>query len=78
MCVRLFCDGSRGLWAVQPLLRTNVSRSDRPMEMLRTVSPMPCMPRYAMGWVPPLHPLSCAPPNTATARKTLARVQARA
>ena len=45
MCVRLPCVGSRGLWAVQPLFLTNVSRSDRPLEMLRTLSWVPWMPK---------------------------------
>jgi hypothetical protein len=61
MWVRLPCAGSGGFWAVQPLFLTNRSRSDRPVEMFRTGSLRPCSPMYAMGWVPPLHPLSCPP-----------------
>ena len=53
--------GSGGFCGVQPLFRTNVSRSDRPAEMLSTGSPMPWSPMYAIGWVPPLHPLSFPP-----------------
>lgn len=49
MCVRLPDDGSGGLCAVQPLFRTNVSRSARPEEMGRTLSLMPWSPMYAMG-----------------------------
>lgn len=49
MWVRLPEAGSRGLCAVQPLLRTNVSGNDRPEEMLSTESVMPCRPKYAMG-----------------------------
>ena len=45
MCVRLPCAGSGGFWAVQPLFRTNVSRNDRPLEMFRTLSWMPWMPK---------------------------------
>ncbi len=43
--VRLPLAGSGGLCAVQPLARTNVSRSDRPREMSRTLSWVPWMPR---------------------------------
>jgi hypothetical protein len=76
MCVRLPTAGSRGLCAAQPLLRTNVSRNERPAEMLRTLSEMPWMPKYAIGWVPPLQPLICAPEKAATARNTVARAHA--
>jgi hypothetical protein len=61
MCVRLPCLGSGGLCAVQPLFLTNVSRIVRPPAMERTLSLSPWIPRYAMGWVPPPHPLSCPP-----------------
>jgi hypothetical protein len=45
MCVRLPCLGSGGLCAVHPLARTNVSRIDRPLEMFRTLSCVPWMPK---------------------------------
>ncbi len=76
LCVRLPCAGSGGFWAVQPLFLTNRSRRDRPPEMLSTPSLMPWMPMYAMGWLPPLHPLSTPPDWTATARNTFARAHA--
>jgi hypothetical protein len=72
----LDAERSGGFCAVQPLLRTNLSRSARPCAMPSTVSPRPCNPMYATGSVPPLHPLSCAPEKTATARKTVGREQA--
>ncbi|WP_281898962.1 hypothetical protein [Phytohabitans aurantiacus] len=46
---------------MQPLFLTNLSRRERPAEMLSTPSAMPWAPKYAIGWVPPLHPLICAP-----------------
>ena len=61
MWVRLPCAGSGGFCAVQPLFLTNVSRSDRPLEMFSTLSWMPWMPKYPMGCVPPLQPLRLAP-----------------
>ncbi len=74
--MRLPGAGSGGFWAVQPLFLTNRSRSDRPAAMFSTGSRSPCSPMYAIGWVPPLHPLSWPPEQTATARKTVARAQA--
>lgn len=78
MWVKVFRAGSRGLCAVQPLFRTNVSRRDRPEEMFSTLSWVPWMPKYGTGWVPPLQPLSWAPESTATARTTVGRAQATA
>jgi hypothetical protein len=46
---------------VQPLLLTNLSRIDRPPEMLSTLSLSPWACMYAMGCVPPLHPLITPP-----------------
>ncbi|SCE78226.1 hypothetical protein GA0070558_106135 [Micromonospora haikouensis] len=59
--MRLPCAGSGGFCGVQPLFLTNLSRSERPVEMGMVPSRSPWMPMYAMGWVPPLHPLSSAP-----------------
>jgi hypothetical protein len=61
VCLPLPCVGSGGLAEVQPLFLTNLSRIDRPPEMLSTLSLRPCAWRYAMGWVPPLHPLITPP-----------------
>ncbi|WP_307868742.1 hypothetical protein [Umezawaea beigongshangensis] len=44
-CVRLPAAGSRGVVGVQPLLRTNLSRRDRPWAIESTESLMPWIPR---------------------------------
>jgi hypothetical protein len=45
MCRPLPLAGSGGLWAVQPLARTNVSRICRPRLMPSTLSRVPWMPK---------------------------------
>jgi hypothetical protein len=74
--VRLPAEGSGAFCGVQRLLVTNRSRSARPFWM---PSEMPWIPMYAMGWVPPLHPLiGPGAAMAATARKTFARAHASA